>query len=65
MNYFTYRDQQLHAETIPLSRIAEAFGTPCYVYSRAAEVMVSGAEMHLIRTRESVAQLIAPERLLP
>jgi diaminopimelate decarboxylase len=32
---------------------------------RAAEVMVSGAEMHLIRERESVAQLIASERLLP
>jgi diaminopimelate decarboxylase len=32
---------------------------------RAAEVMVNGAEMHLIRERESVAQLIAPERLLP
>ena len=32
---------------------------------RAAEVMVSGAEMHLIRARESVAQLIAAERLLP
>ena len=36
MSYFAYRDQQLHAETVPLSRIAEAFGTPCYVYSRAA-----------------------------
>jgi diaminopimelate decarboxylase len=32
---------------------------------RAAEVMVSGAEMHLIRERESVAQLIASERLRP
>jgi diaminopimelate decarboxylase len=32
---------------------------------RAAEVMVSGTEMHLIRERESVAQLIASERLLP
>jgi diaminopimelate decarboxylase len=32
---------------------------------RAAEVMVSGTEMHLIRARESIAQLIAPERLLP
>jgi diaminopimelate decarboxylase len=32
---------------------------------RAAEVMVSGDEMHLIRERESIAQLIAPERLLP
>jgi diaminopimelate decarboxylase len=32
---------------------------------RAAEVMISGGEMHLIRARETVAQLIAPERLLP
>ena len=36
-----------------------------YTRPRAAEVMVNGAEMHLIRARESVAQLIAPERLLP
>ena len=32
---------------------------------RAAEVMVSGGDMHLVRERESVAQLIALERLLP
>ncbi len=36
MNYFKYRDQRLHAEGISLDRIAAAFGTPCYVYSRAA-----------------------------
>ena len=36
MTYFTYRDQQLYAESVPLARIAEQFGTPCYVYSRAA-----------------------------
>lgn len=36
MTYFAYRDQQLHAERVPLDRIAETFGTPCYVYSRAA-----------------------------
>lgn len=35
MNYFEYREQQLHAEALPLSLIAEQFGTPCYVYSRA------------------------------
>ena len=35
MSYFVYRDQQLCAEGVPLDRIAEAFGTPCYVYSRA------------------------------
>ncbi len=65
MSCFAYRDQQLHAEAVALERIAERFGTPCYVYSRAAEVMVSGTEMHLMRERESVAQLIAAERLLP
>jgi diaminopimelate decarboxylase len=32
---------------------------------RAAEVMLDGAEAHLVRERESVAQLFAGERLLP
>ena len=32
---------------------------------RAAEVMIDGAEMHLIRRREEVAQLFALESLLP
>jgi diaminopimelate decarboxylase len=32
---------------------------------RAAEVMVSGNSMHLIRERESVTQMMASERLLP
>jgi len=36
VSYFTYRDQQLCAEAVPLADIAERFGTPCYVYSRAA-----------------------------
>ena len=36
MSYFAYRDQTLHAEAVPLDRVAAAFGTPCYVYSRAA-----------------------------
>lgn len=34
--FFPYRDGQLHAEDAPLSKIAEQFGTPLYVYSRAA-----------------------------
>jgi diaminopimelate decarboxylase len=33
---FDYRNGELHAETVPLAGIAERFGTPCYVYSRAA-----------------------------
>lgn len=35
MDHFQYRNGELHAEEVPLARIAEAFGTPCYVYSRA------------------------------
>ena len=35
MDHFDYRDGELHAEAVPLARIAEEFGTPCYVYSRA------------------------------
>ena len=35
MNAFTYRDGQLFAEEVPLSGLAERFGTPLYVYSRA------------------------------
>ena len=33
---FTYRDGALCAEQVPLDSIAQRFGTPCYVYSRAA-----------------------------
>lgn len=35
MDHFNYRNEQLHAEDVPLEHIAERFGTPCYVYSRA------------------------------
>jgi diaminopimelate decarboxylase len=34
--YFNYRDDTLHAEQVSLTDIAQHFGTPCYVYSRAA-----------------------------
>jgi diaminopimelate decarboxylase len=33
---FEFRDGSLHAESVPLEAIAREFGTPCYVYSRAA-----------------------------
>ena len=36
MTPFGYRDRVLHAESVPLERIAADHGTPCYVYSRAA-----------------------------
>ena len=36
MNVFAHRDGVLHAESVSLEAIAREFGTPCYVYSRAA-----------------------------
>jgi len=36
VSHFGYHDHELYAEDIPLARIAERHGTPCYVYSRAA-----------------------------
>jgi len=38
MDYFSYRNGILHAEDVPLPAIAEAVGTPAYVYSRATLV---------------------------
>ncbi len=35
MNFFRYRGNELCAEEVPLSRIADEVGTPCYVYSLA------------------------------
>ena len=35
MDHFNYRDGELYAEDIPVSAIADRFGTPAYVYSRA------------------------------
>ena len=36
MNAFHLKNGVLHAESVPLTAVAERFGTPCYVYSRAA-----------------------------
>ena len=36
MSQFSYQDGALFAESTPLSSIAEQFGTPAYVYSKAA-----------------------------
>jgi diaminopimelate decarboxylase len=36
MNAFAPRNGELNAESVSLAAIAEQFGTPCYVYSRAA-----------------------------
>ena len=36
MDPFNYQNNQLYAEAVPVAAIAEQYGTPCYVYSRAA-----------------------------
>ena len=36
MSVFNLKDGQLHVESVALSEIAARFGTPCFVYSRAA-----------------------------
>ncbi|MCK5812938.1 MAG: diaminopimelate decarboxylase [Cocleimonas sp.] len=34
MDYFNYKDNHLFAEEIAVQKIAEQYGTPCYIYSR-------------------------------
>ncbi|HHF4805454.1 TPA: diaminopimelate decarboxylase [Haemophilus influenzae] len=36
MNFFQYKHNKLYAEDMPVQQLAEQFGTPLYVYSRAA-----------------------------
>jgi diaminopimelate decarboxylase len=52
---FNVSSGELRAESVPLSQIADTFGTPCYVYSRAALTQAFhaldrafGAREHLI-----------------
>lgn len=35
MDHFQYRDNQLFAEDVSVAKIAESFGTPVYIYSKA------------------------------
>jgi diaminopimelate decarboxylase len=51
MDDFVRRDDRLHAEGVPLARIAEAAGTPAYVYSKATLVG------HYRRLREAFADV--------
>ena len=55
MDYFDYHNGELCAESVPVQSIADAVGTPCYIYSRAtlerhyhAYVEACGDQPHLI-----------------
>ena len=54
MDHFQLRDGVLHAEDVPLPRIAEEVGTPVYVYSRAT------LERHARVFREALSSLDNP-----
>ena len=57
MDHFQPRNGELHAEDVPLSRIADEVGTPVYVYSRAT------FERHARVFREALAGLDRPPHL--
>ena len=44
MDHFNYKNRVLHCEDVPVPELAEAYGTPLYIYSRATLVH------HLVRT---------------
>ena len=52
MSHFAYRDQTLYVEGIALDRIAATYGTPCYVYSRAALEAAYGAYDQALARRD-------------
>jgi len=50
---FTLRDGVLHVEDVALTAIADRFGTPCYVYSRAALTAAFDAYRQALVGREA------------
>jgi len=51
LDHFHYHNGELHAEDVPLARIAQQVGTPVYVYSRAT------LERHAQVFREGLSEL--------
>jgi len=58
LNHFEYRDGELGCEAVPLSAIAEAVGTPTYVYSTAT------LERHYTVLRDALRGAGAGETLI-
>jgi len=52
VSYFAYRNETLHVEGVPLDRVAASFGTPCYIYSRAALEDTYRAYEHALAGRD-------------
>ena len=54
MSFFTRRDGVLHVENLPLPEIAARFGTPTYVYSRAALTAAYNAYKEALTGRDAL-----------
>lgn len=57
MDHFELRNGELYAEDVPMARIADEFGTPVYIYSRAT------LERHARVFREALSGLEKPPHL--
>jgi diaminopimelate decarboxylase len=55
LTHFSYRNDELCAEGVALADVAREFGTPCYVYSRAA---LAGAYRELVTALKTRDHLI-------
>jgi diaminopimelate decarboxylase len=53
MRHFTFINEEMHAENVPLEEIARVVGTPCYVYSSAT------FERHFSVFKDSVSDIDA------
>ena len=49
MDHFDYRDRTLHCEDVPVPELAEVYGTPLYVYSKATLLHHLGADSESLR----------------
>ncbi len=51
MDYFAYRDRSLYCEDVPIGTLAQAYGTPLYVYSQRT------LEHHLTQLQRAFAEV--------
>ena len=54
VSHFGYRAGSLHVEGVPIADIARQFGTPCYVYSRAALEAARALAIHSAQATHTV-----------
>ncbi|MDG0978210.1 MAG: diaminopimelate decarboxylase [Halieaceae bacterium] len=47
-SFFSYADSSLYCENMALSQVADQFGTPCYVYSKAAITQAMSAYLNAL-----------------